>query len=80
MAILNSGNVGIGVSSPNSTLHNAGAYTQEPLSSDPANPDPGHSVQWVSDGTGSGDAGDVLMKINVGGTTKTVTLVDYSAQ
>jgi hypothetical protein len=36
-------------------------------------------VQWVSDGTGSGDAGDVMMKINVAGTVKTVTIVDYSA-
>jgi len=56
-----------------------GAYTQEPLSSDPSDPDDGHSVQWVSDGTGSGDAGDVMIKINVGSTVKTITLVDYSA-
>jgi len=59
-------------------LHVAGAVTQEPLSSDPADPDAGNSVQWVSDGTGSGSAGDVMMKINVGGTTKIATLVDYS--
>ena len=71
--------VGIGgVSAPDTTLHVAGGYTQEPLSSDPSDPDAGNSVQWVSDGTGTGDAGDVIMKINVGGTTKTVTLIDYS--
>jgi len=71
-------NVGIGTTAPDTKLHVAGAVTQEPLSSDPADPDAGNSVQWVSDGTGSGSAGDVMMKINVGGTTKTVTLVDFS--
>ena len=71
-------NVGIGTTAPDTKLHVAGAMTQEPLSSDPADPDAGNSVQWVSDGTGSGSAGDVMMKINVGGTTKTVTLVDFS--
>jgi len=55
-----------------------GATTQKPLSADPADPADGETVQWVSDGTGSGDAGDVMMKINVGGTTKVTTLVDYS--
>jgi hypothetical protein len=53
--------------------------TQTSLSADPTDPDAGNSVQWVSDGTGSGDAGDVMMKINVTGTVKTVTIVDYSA-
>ncbi|KXB08546.1 hypothetical protein AKJ56_00945 [candidate division MSBL1 archaeon SCGC-AAA382N08] len=72
------GNVGIGTTGPNTKLHNAGAYTQEPLSADPSDPDAGHSVQWVSDGTGSGDAGDVMMKINVGGNVKIATIIDYS--
>lgn len=56
-----------------------GSITHTPLTADPADPAPGNSVQWVSDGTGSGDAGDVMVKINVGGTVKTITLVDYSA-
>ncbi len=52
---------------------------QHAMSADPADPEDGQSVQWVSDGSGSGDAGDVMMKINVGGTVKTTTLVDFSA-
>ena len=49
------------------------------LAADPSDPPSGESVMWMSDGTGAGDAGDIMMKINVGGTTKTITLVDYSA-
>jgi len=48
-------------------------------SSDPSDPGSNQAVQWVSDGTGSGAAGDVMMKINSGGTVKTVTLIDFSA-
>lgn len=47
-------------------------------SADPANPSAGNATIWVSDGTGSGAAGDVMSKINVAGTVKTVTLIDYS--
>ncbi len=75
----NDGNVGIGVTDPDTKLDVNGAITQRPLSSDPADPDSGNSVQWVSDGTGGGDAGDVMMKINVGGITRIKTLADYSS-
>lgn len=59
--------------------HVFNSVKQGSLSSDPADPSVGETVQWVSDGTGSGDAGDVMIKINVGGTVKTTTLIDYSA-
>ena len=58
----------------------AGHYVMQERSSDPANPDAGESVIWQSDGTGSGDDGDWMVKItDSGGTTKTTTLIDFSA-
>jgi len=47
-------------------------------STDPADPAEGQAVIWMSDSTGSGDDGDIMLKITVGGVTKTGTLVDYS--
>ena len=49
------------------------------LSSDPADPQEGFWRMWMSDGTGSGDEGDVMIKITAGSVTKTATLVDFSA-
>jgi len=72
------GNVGIGTDTPDTILHVAGAITSRELSADPSDPDEGENVQWQSDGTGSGDDGDIMMKITAGGATKTVTLVDFS--
>lgn len=46
---------------------------------DPSDPTEGNSVIWQSDGTGSGDDGDIMMKITAGGVTKTATIVDFSA-
>lgn len=48
------------------------------LSSEPRDPDEGHAVMWMSNGTGVGDKGDIMIKISVDGITKTATLVDYS--
>jgi hypothetical protein len=48
-------------------------------SSDAGDPAEGSAVLWMSDGTGAGDDGDIMMKITAGSTTKTVTLVDFSA-
>ena len=45
---------------------------------DPPNPAEGNYIIWMSNGTGSGDDGDILIKITAGATTKTVTLVDFS--
>ncbi|QDT26792.1 hypothetical protein Enr10x_21020 [Gimesia panareensis] len=41
-------------------------------------PSSGEAQLFISDGTGIGDAGDLMIKINSGGTTKVATLVDYS--
>ena len=46
---------------------------------DPSDPAEGKCIIWMSDGTGSGDDGDIMIKITAGGTTKTATLVDFSA-
>ena len=56
----------------------ANLYTQE-KSSDPDDPAEGYHVIWQSDGTGTGDDGDIMIKITAGGSTKTTTLVDFSA-
>ncbi len=74
-----SGFVGFQVADPKTSGHFNGAITQNELSSDPSDPAEGQSVTWQSDGTGSGDDGDIMMKITAGGTTKTTTLVDFSA-
>ncbi len=80
-----SGSLGIGIESPDETLHIYGSTKLEgPLilkerTYDPDNPSEGSSVIWMSNGNGSGDDGDVLIKITAGGVTKTATLVDFSA-
>jgi hypothetical protein len=80
-----SGSLGIGIESPDETLHVYGNTKLEgPLilnerTYDPDNPTEGNSVIWMSNGDGSGDDGDIMIKITAGGVTKTVTLVDFSA-
>jgi hypothetical protein len=50
------------------------------LPEDPADPPAGSSVIWQSDGTGFGDDGDIVAKVtDTSGTTKTATLIDFSA-
>jgi len=44
-----------------------------------AAPDEGSTVIWMSDSTGGGGDGDIMMKINAGDVIKTITLVDFSA-
>lgn len=48
-------------------------------SADPVEPGVGQCVIWMSDGTGKGDDGDIMVASNVDGTTLTSTLFDYSA-
>jgi hypothetical protein len=63
------------------TAPSSGKFTTMTLSersADPADPAEGHAVVWMSDGTGSGDDGDILFKITAGAVTKTATLVDFS--
>ena len=79
MTIEDDGKIGIGTISPATELHLNGALTIGERSSDPSDPVEGHSVLWMSDGAGTGDSGDILMKITAGGVTKTVTLIDFSA-
>lgn len=73
------GKLAIGLTSPATELHIDGALTLNERTSDPSNPAEGRSVLWMSDGTGSGDDGDIMIKITAGGVTKTITLVDFSA-
>jgi hypothetical protein len=73
------GSVGIGTTSPDTALDVNGAITARERSSDPADPDEGSHVCWQSDGAGTGDDGDIICKITAGGTTKTTTLIDFSA-
>ena len=47
-------------------------------SSDPSEPATGEAVIWVSDGTGKGDDGDVLVASNIGGDANWGTLFDHS--
>jgi len=56
-----------------------GPFTFSELSKDPDDPDEGHAVMWLSNGSGSGDDGDIMIKITAAGTTKTTTLIDFSA-
>lgn len=59
--------------------HNQNIITGTELSADPADPAEGSFVVWQSDGTGTGDDGDWLIKLTAGGVTKTATLADFSA-
>lgn len=59
-------------------VDNLGSLTAMERSSDPADPAEGSFVLWMSDGAGSGDDGDIMIKITAASTTKTITLVDFS--
>jgi hypothetical protein len=80
LSLHKTGNVTVGSGTAADTkLDVYGAITSREKSADPANPDEGSFALWMSDGTGSGDDGDIMVKIKAGGVTKTITLVDFSA-
>jgi hypothetical protein len=54
------------------------ALTLLERSSDPTEPSEGQTVIWMSDGTGKGDDGDVMIASKAGGTTNYGTLFDHS--
>ena len=58
-------------------LDNCGTYTFE-KQSQPSNPASDTSVVWMSNGTGFGDEGDIMILMNVSGTTRYATIVDFS--
>lgn len=62
-------------STPDAAL--GGSLTQDVFAGDPADPAVGKSVMWVSDGTGAGNAGDVMVKTNIGGVVHTRTISAY---
>jgi hypothetical protein len=47
-------------------------------SSDPAKPAEGNCIVWMSDGTGLGDDGDVIIASTAGGVTNYAILFDHS--
>lgn len=61
-------------------MFNAVVFADGSNSADPDDPAAGYASMWISDGTDSGDDGDLMIKItNSAGTTKTITLIDFSA-
>jgi len=62
-----------GIAINNATRH-AGALSGKELSADPANPVEGEYVLWMSDGTGTGNDGDILIKRTANSVTDIITL------
>jgi len=71
------GKTAIGHSAPATTLDINGAMTIRKATAAPANPPEGAFVVWMSNGTGGGVNGDVMVKATSGGVTKTTTLVKF---
>lgn len=77
-AITFDGSQNIGI--PNGNITSVGSVTRRALSSDPSDPSANQHTIWQSDGTGTGDDGDIMIKItDSGGTTKTAKLADFTS-
>ncbi len=57
----------------------AGGLILRQQTAEPTDPAEGELVSWLSDGTGAGDTGDWMAKIQNGAVVKTITLIDFSA-
>ncbi len=77
--IQHDGNVGFGVPAPPFKITSGAEIGMLERSSDPTEPTEGQSVIWMSDGTGKGDDGDVMIASQADGTTNYGTLFDHSA-
>lgn len=73
------GDIGLGGDASTTGAKGWDFLTLAERAADVGDPAEGRMTIWQSDGTGSGDDGDIMMKITAGGVTKTVTLVDFSA-
>lgn len=72
------GNTGFGIAAPSYQLESLAEFAFGELSADPANPAEGKTVVWQSDGTGTGDDGDIYLKTTAGASTKTIRLTDFA--
>lgn len=63
---------------PTGLYHTIGLGTLE-RSVDPSDPPEGHMLMWQTDGSDTGDDGDVYAKITAGGVTKIIPVIDFSA-
>jgi hypothetical protein len=66
--------LGVGTKTPTVSLDVAGAVGIQELSADPTDPAEGHAVIWQSDGTATGDDGDLLYKEQSGAVIETGSL------
>lgn len=72
------GYIGLGTTTPDTKLDVSGALTLRELSADPSDPDEGSFALWQSDGVGTGDDGDIYLKVTAGASTQTIQLTDHS--
>jgi len=77
--VLHAGKVGVMTNSPSYDFTINSVLCLLERSSDPGEPGEGECIIWMSDGSGKGDDGDVLIGSKAGGASKWATLFDRSA-